>query len=634
MTSQINPSNINEQYPVAGQPNNTQGFRDNFTATQTNFNYAATEITDLQNKAVLKAALTGTTLDNNMNDALIYAAKIQDFSATAVNLTTTSGPVTVNYTTGHYQSLSPSTGSVTLGFTNWPVSGNYGYIRLRIYITNTAYTVSLPAAATQGITGIQGLSGSTITFSATGYYEFAFSTVDGGNTITVFDLNRPLSYYTNPVTINSNVASTSTTSGALIVAGGVGVAGNLYVAGNIVGDFVATTQTFSGNLTGGNLLTAGITSATGNVTGGNLRTAGQVSAAGNVTGNYFIGNGSALTGIVVSGGASIVNGNSNVVVVANSNVTIGISGTSNIAVWANTGGYITGLLSTTGNVIGGNLSTAGQVSAAGNITGGNIIAGVGIGVAGDIGVGGIIYANGNISTGSSINAIGNVTGSYFLGNGSLLSGLSSSSRIISGTTQIAIDVPSGNIQTSVGGTPNVVVFTTGGVGIDGYMLATGNVVGSNITANGAVEVTGLISAAGNVTGGNIRTAGLISAVGNITSGPITVTGNIALTANVIAGNLTTGSQVVALGNVTGGNIRTTGQILAQSATALPAGGAAGAGYLFSSTSNFGVFFGSGAPTLSAAKGSLYLRSDGSTTNNRMYVNTDGATTWTAVITAA
>jgi hypothetical protein len=212
--------------------------------------------------------------------------------------------------------------------------------------------------------------------------------------------------------------------------------------------------------------------------------------------------------------------------------------------------------------------------------------------------------------------------------------LSSSSRIISGTTQIAIDIPSGNIQTSVGGTPNVVVFTTGGVGIDGYMLATGNIAGSNIAANGAVEVNGLISAVGNITGGNIRTAGLISAAGNITSGPITVTGNVALTANVIAGNLTTGSQVVALGNVTGGNIRTTGQILAQSATALPAGGTAGAGYLFSSTSNFGVFFGSGVPTLSAAKGSLYLRSDGTTTNDRMYVNTNGSTAWTAVITAS
>jgi hypothetical protein len=54
----------------------------------------------------------------------------------------------------------------------------------------------------------------------------------------------------------------------------------------------------------------------------------------------------------------------------------------------------------------------------------------------------------------------------------------------------------------------------------------------------------------------------------------------------------------------------------------------------SSVTNFGIFFGSGAPTLTAAKGSLYLRSDGSSTSTRMYVNTDGGTTWTNVVTAA
>lgn len=80
--------------------------------------------------------------------------------------------------------------------------------------------------------------------------------------------------------------------------------------------------------------------------------------------------------------------------------------------------------------------------------------------------------------------------------------------------------------------------------------------------------------------------------------------------------------------------RFNGDLLVYGGTAIPAGGTAGSGYKFSSTANFGVFFGSGAPTLSAAKGSLYLRSDGTTTNNRMYVNTDGATTWTSVTTAA
>ena len=65
MTSQINPNNINGNYPVAGVDNNSQGFRDNFTNTKVNFQYAAEEIDDLQNKVLLKAALSGETLDND-----------------------------------------------------------------------------------------------------------------------------------------------------------------------------------------------------------------------------------------------------------------------------------------------------------------------------------------------------------------------------------------------------------------------------------------------------------------------------------------------------------------------------------------------------------------------------------------
>lgn len=75
-------------------------------------------------------------------------------------------------------------------------------------------------------------------------------------------------------------------------------------------------------------------------------------------------------------------------------------------------------------------------------------------------------------------------------------------------------------------------------------------------------------------------------------------------------------------------------ILINGATAIPAGGTTSTGLMVSSTANFGLFFGSGAPTLAAAKGSLYLRSDGSSTNNRGYINTDGATTWTAITTVA
>ena len=105
MTSAINPNDIDGTYPIAGQDNNSQGFRDNFTNTKTNFQYAANEITDLQTNVVLKAALTGTVLDNDMGGSPLSNANISDFSAVAAILGTLSGTVTINYVAGHYQTV-------------------------------------------------------------------------------------------------------------------------------------------------------------------------------------------------------------------------------------------------------------------------------------------------------------------------------------------------------------------------------------------------------------------------------------------------------------------------------------------------------------------------------------------------
>lgn len=87
-----------------------------------------------------------------------------------------------------------------------------------------------------------------------------------------------------------------------------------------------------------------------------------------------------------------------------------------------------------------------------------------------------------------------------------------------------------------------------------------------------------------------------------------------------------------LGVATGTSVTVTGTLAAYSGTAIPAGGTTGTGIKVSSATNFGVFFGSGAPSLTSAKGSLYLRSDGSTTITRAYIATDSSGTWTPLTT--
>ena len=201
MTSAINPNDIDGTYPIAGQDNNSQGFRDNFTNTKTNFQYAANEITDLQNNAVLKAALSGTTLDNNMNGSPLSNANIFDFSALAVNLGTLSGPVVINYATGHYQTVTAASGSsISLSFTNFPAAGNFGIVRVAITINDVSSTVTLPSTVNVGTSNLQGYNANIISYDQTGTFTYDFTTSDGGTTISVFDCSRNM----DPIYLPSN----------------------------------------------------------------------------------------------------------------------------------------------------------------------------------------------------------------------------------------------------------------------------------------------------------------------------------------------------------------------------------------------------------------------------------------------
>jgi hypothetical protein len=160
-------------------------------------------------------------------------------------------------------------------------------------------------------------------------------------------------------------------------------------------------------------------------------------------------------------------------------------------------------ISTTGNIVGNNISITGafsptNLSATGNVQGGNLL------------------SAGNVS------AAGNVTGNYLLGNGTFITGLSAS-KIFNGTSEANIGASGGNANITIGGTSNVVVVATTGVLVTGIVSATGNVTGGGVVTTGPsgnISGANVISATtftatGNVTGGNILTVGLVSATGNV-----------------------------------------------------------------------------------------------------------------------
>lgn len=188
-----------------------------------------------------------------------------------------------------------------------------------------------------------------------------------------------------------------------------------------------------------------------------------------------------------------------------------------------------------------------------------------------------------------------------------------------------------------------IVLTSNGTGYPGITYAQARGTSTAQTATQSGDLIGANFAYGYYTSGGTTYGGgagfTMTATNNFTS--------TTLGTRVDIYAVPTGSAAAAIGASVGaglmvgtttdpgaGNYIGTGGALLYSGTAVPAGGTAGSGLKFSSTSNLGLFFGSGAPTLSAAQGSVYIRTDGSSTSTRFYVNTNGSTTWTNVTTAA
>ena len=152
------------------------------------------------------------------------------------------------------------------------------------------------------------------------------------------------------------------------------------------------------------------------------------------------------------------------------NITASAGGTSNVAVLSALGVGVTGIVSASGNITGGNITTGGTATVIGNVTGGNL-------------------AIGGLAT-----VTGNITGGNITTGGSLA---------VTGTGNITGNVNGGNLRTT------------------GLITATGTVTGGNvasggfITAGSTVSSVGNITSAANIAGGNVIASANISAVGNI-----------------------------------------------------------------------------------------------------------------------
>jgi hypothetical protein len=303
------------------------------------------------------------------------------------------------------------------------------------------------------------------------------------------------------------------------------------VSGNIAGGNV------SGTLFTGTLATAAqpnVTSVgnltslivTGNSRGGNIVTTGQVIAIGNIsTAGTFIGDGSGISNIAVgniTGVGSIANGTSVLQVQgANGVFLMTVNGTGNVIVFGET------------------------------------------------------YANYAVP----INTTGNVNANYFLGNGSLLSGIITSvSNINNGTSEMSVISSGGNIRGNIAGNTVLVLSSTGiaitgnisTTGSGGDITGTGNISANYFLGNGS-QLSGIITTVASMSNGtsnvNIATSGgnvttsvggtadvlVVTATGANITGTLNATGN-ANVGNIGATNAVFSGTLSVTGNASAGNL--------------------------------------------------------------------------------
>jgi hypothetical protein len=122
---------IDQTYPVAGQDNDSQGFRDNFNNVKDSLSLASADIVELQSKAVLKSAIsTNDTVTNDMGGSSITNGKFSEFYAssyTPVSAVTTGQYV--DLANGSFQSFVMNA-DIDFTFRGWPTTGQYAVVRL------------------------------------------------------------------------------------------------------------------------------------------------------------------------------------------------------------------------------------------------------------------------------------------------------------------------------------------------------------------------------------------------------------------------------------------------------------------------------------------------------------------------
>ena len=401
--------------------------------------------------------------------------------------------------------------------------------------------------------------GNSLTLSGNGLLSAtnvtASANVSAANVNATTALIAVTGVFSGNASANNLISSNDVTAATVTASGNVSV-GNLSSAFNVA----AITVDASGNITGANINTAGEISATGNISGGNLETLGKLSAAeavvtGNITVDTVLGN--------IQGDTGTFTGT----VSANNFVGNVDAGGANTQIQFNDDDILAGssaftfdkssnLVSASGNISAGNVTSQGQIEATGDVSANNVISSndvstVTVNASGNINGANLVTA-GKVTAGT-IDATGNITTDGFF-VGTFAGNISGNLTVPGANTEILFNAD-GNAGASA-----ALTFDYGSnvLTASGFVTVGGNLTAANVISNATVSSV-TVTASGNVSAGNVETTDAVVAMGNVTGANFDTPGVVLATGNVSAGNVVSAADVTtvtvtASGNVSAGNV--------------------------------------------------------------------------------
>jgi hypothetical protein len=594
MTSKITTASgtINVGFPSPGVNNSSQGFRDNFTAINTAFTTASTELTDLQGKVLLKSALTGTTLDNDMNNGIIKNAQTLQFRNSTYSLgSNLSGTVEVDCSLGdvHIGVIDTTIGTLNLTLSHWAPAGTQGSVEVVLGVA-AGQTITMPSAVVYGLETIEGCINNVVTVpSGVTRVHYKFNSLDCGTTVEIVPVDRPrmtvLTTYNN-----ANVASylDGTYSNANGNISDTRMAANINTTGNVTSNNATIGNTLRvGNITSGIITANSITLAggavnlsnsvsinLGNVS--NITIEGSSGSAGKFLKSTSDGKLQWVEVASLESNAVIATGSNNLatIITSNGNHTlnelVGLSFqdsnlniTGNIFISSNikANGTITGTLATPAQTNITSVGTLTSLGVSGIVTASTIVSNVATGTAPFIVTSATPVSNLAVDTASTVRASAqpNITSVGTLTMLSVTGNIGAGNIILSnGTLKVNGSVTAGTLVSNVaqGIAPLTVTSTTT---VANLSAATAEFVSSsnqpNITSTGnltSLVVSG-VTTLGNIsnvkiTGGNASQILATDGSGNLSWINQSTLAN-ALTSNV-SGNFTFNDNATVHGNLT------------------------------------------------------------------------------------